>query len=284
MPDTTWQDVTWPLPLDARPTVLVMALGRHGALPVERYALGDVWCLHLYRYPGLLRVHKDGQEQDFPIRPGHVSLSPPDIVLEHRFDAPECVHVTVHFTLPAVPAAFGLPAMQDLGAGFHAANAGLEDALGFFPAQPRRADVRVWDLLWTLAGRVQPADPQARLHPAVARTLQSIELRLSEPLSIADLAREAGLSHAHLSRLFRAEVGRTVVGYLQDRRVERARHLLTYSGLAPRLIAAQVGLPDLHLFNKTLRRALGSSPRALRAGAQADPQKDAAQAGQQEVQ
>ena len=261
-----------------------MGLGRHGALPVERYALGDVWCLHLYRYHGLLRVHKDGQERAFPIRPGHVSLSPPNIVLEHRFDALKCVHVTVHFTLPAAPAAFGLPAMQDLGMGFDAANAALEDALGFFPTQPRRADVRLWDLLWTLAGRVQPADTSARLHPAVARTLQAIELRLAEPLAIADLAREAGLSHGHLCRLFRAEVGRTIVGHLQERRVERARHLLTYSGLAPKRIAAQVGLPDLHLFNKTLRRALGQSPRALRAGAEAARQKDAAQGGQQEVQ
>jgi AraC-like DNA-binding protein len=263
--DMNWQSVTWPIPLDTQPVALYMGLGRHGGVPVERYTLGDVWCLHLYRYNGWMRVRGG----EFPIRPGHVSLTPPHVELEHQFDAAVCVHISIHFALPAdLHPSYAIPAMQDTGADFARLNTALEEAVGIFPFSPRRAEVRLWDTLWHLTGRTQPTDPMALLHPAVRQTLQAIELRLSEPLSMAALAAEADLSHSHLSRLFRAEVGSTIIGYLQRRRVERARHLLVYSSLPPRAIAAQVGIPDLHLFNKTLRRALGRSPRALREDAQ----------------
>lgn len=238
-----------------------MGIGRHGAIPVERYTLGDIWCLHLYRYQGWMRL----RGQEFPIRPGYASIAPPQIEMEHQFSDPICVHAFAHFSLPAVPIAPRvIPAMQDLGVNFARINTAFEEAIGCFSTQPRRAEVRLWDILWDLIAPSQPADPLARLHPAVQATLQAIELRLGEPITIADLARAVDLSHSHLTRLFRAEVGSTVTGYLQNRRVERARHLLVYSSLLPTAIARQVGLPDLHQFNKAMRRALGDSPRQIR--------------------
>ncbi len=255
----------WPIPLEAQPTVLLMGIGRHGSARIERYSLGAVWCLHLYRYHGVMRV----RGHEFPIGPGYASLTPPQVALEHQFDAPICVHAFTHFTLPAVSeSGLVIPAMQNLGADFERLYAAFEEAIGFFPIQPRRAEVRLWDILWHLAGPAQPAEAPLRLHPAVQQTLQTIELRLSEPLSVAQLAQAVDLSHSHLTRLFRAGVGQTVIGYLQSRRVERARHLLVYSTIPPKTIADQVGIPDLHLFNKTLRRALGHSPRAVREEAQ----------------
>ena len=267
--DMDWQTQQWPIPLESQPTVRIMGVSRHGALPQERYALCDIWCVHLYRYHGWMRV----RGQAFPIRPGFVSVTPPHVVLEHQFDEPRCVHAFAHFSLPRVSlCSQAVPVMQDFGGGFDRLNADFEEAIGFFPFSPRRAEVRLWDILWQLSGHTQPvgqaAGQAASLHPAVRQTLQAIELRLGEPLSISDLARAVQLSHSHLSRLFRAEVGSTVIGYLQNRRVERARHLLAYSSLPPKAIAEQVGLPDLHQFNKALRRALGVSPRAFREQAQ----------------
>jgi transcriptional regulator GlxA family with amidase domain len=46
--------------------------------------------------------------------------------------------------------------------------------------------------------------------------------------------------------------------------MERARHLLIASTLAIPAIAATVGIPDLQAFNKTCRKELGASPRAVR--------------------
>ena len=264
----SWQTHHWPIPLELQPAALIMGISRHGALPQERYALGGIWCVHFYRYHGWMRV----QGQTFPIRPGFVSVTPPHVVLEHQFDEPRCVHAFAHFSLPHIsPCAQAIPAMQDAGDGFSRLCAEFEEAVGFFSFSPRRAEVRLWDILWRLSGPAQPSGLAAGLHPAVRQTLQTIELRLGEPLSISELAHAVQLSHSHLSRLFRAEVGSTVIACLQNRRVERARHLLVYSSLPPKAIAEQVGLPDLHQFNKTLRRALGVSPRALREQAQNEP-------------
>ena len=255
-----WANVQWPVSLDSRPTVLYFASAVHGHIPCEHYRLDGLWCLHLYRYEGEARMG----DFTFPIRPGHVSVTPPDTDLVHCWAGPGSVHISVHFALPPTPGGAALPAMQDLGAEFEAVYAGMAQAVGWFAAQPRRAEVRVWELLWRLADAATPTHDAVPMHPAVQRTLEAIERRLAEPLDVGALAEQAGLSHGHLTRLFRRDVGETVVGHIGRRRVERARHLLTYSTLPIKSVAAQVGLPDLHAFNKIIRRATGRSPREVR--------------------
>jgi transcriptional regulator GlxA family with amidase domain len=85
-------------------------------------------------------------------------------------------------------------------------------------------------------------------------------------LEVPALARAVGVSHNHLTRLFRLETGLTVVAYIRSRRMARARHLLVSSTLSIPAVAATVGIPDLQAFNKTCHRELGGSPRAVRAG------------------
>jgi AraC-like DNA-binding protein len=265
------------LPLGAPPRVLQMGRGIHGSRPVERYRLEGLWCVHLYGYAGQLRV---GAAAPLAIRPGAASVVPPDTALEHHFGAGRCVHLYAHFA--AVPAdtaaadapasALPIPAIQDLGDEFGDIYRSFEQALGYFPTRPRRAAARLWDILWQIAERgasgaataVTEADRPKRRHPAVEQALQIIELRLAEPLCVADLARQVDLSQNHLTRLFRGEVGSTVVGYVRQRRAERARHLLLYSTLPIKAVAAYSGFEDLQHFNKAVRRLLGRSPRNVR--------------------
>jgi transcriptional regulator GlxA family with amidase domain len=101
-------------------------------------------------------------------------------------------------------------------------------------------------------------------HPAVAAAIAYIEANLAQPLTIPALARMAGVSHNHLTRLFHAETGLTVIAYIRGRRMARARHLLVSSTLSIPAVAASVGIPDLQAFNKACRRELGGSPRTVR--------------------
>jgi transcriptional regulator GlxA family with amidase domain len=105
--------------------------------------------------------------------------------------------------------------------------------------------------------------PRGR-HAAVEHTCQIIQSRLSEPLKLTGLARSAGVSPAHLTRLFRSELSETVTDYLRKCRLDRAWHLLLHSDLPIKQVACDVGIQDLQLFNKTIRRAFGVAPRALR--------------------
>ncbi|MDF9815002.1 transcriptional regulator GlxA family with amidase domain [Streptomyces sp. SPB162] len=101
-------------------------------------------------------------------------------------------------------------------------------------------------------------------HPAVAAAIAHIESHLADPLTVPGIARAAGVSHNHLTRLFRAATGDTVVAHIRRRRLERARHLLVESTLSIAAVAASVGIADLQAFNKACRRELGASPRAVR--------------------
>jgi AraC-like DNA-binding protein len=256
-----WQEITWNIPLDTRPILLQMDIGVHGPNDIRRYRFEDLWCLHMYGYTG--KVLMDGLA--FPIQPGYVSLMPPGTLSETHF--PELSrHVYAHFAFPSeAGGAVPIRAMFDLGGDFVPILQSFEQALDYFSTQMLRAEVRLWDLLWLLAEKsASTGTPAARYHPAVERALERIEMRLTEPISVAALAEEVGLSHNHLTRLFRAATGTTVTGYIQKRRVQRARHLLIYSTLPIKAIAAEIGLRDLHQFNKLIRRALGEAPRQVR--------------------
>lgn len=257
-----WKEAQWQIPLDTKPTILQIGSNVHGVrTPVERFRLEGLWSLHLYGYEGVLRIG----DIDFPLAPGHVGVVAPGQEVEYRYQG-RSEHLYTHFALPQVPGGLSIPVMRVLTLSEEVARVerDLRDAIALFPFTPRPAEVRIWDLLWRLVEQPASSAASAAVHPAVQQVLELIEQRLSEGIRVADLAREVGLSHSHLTRLFRAAKGKTVVAYVQERRVERARHLLTYSNLPVKEIAARVGVEDLNLFNKTMRRHCGASPRQLR--------------------
>jgi AraC-like DNA-binding protein len=204
--------------------------------------------------------------REFPIRPGYASIMPPGVTSETEFPHLSR-HLYAHFTLPKSEGdTTPIRAMQDLGEDFAPLMQSLEEALSYSYTHTLRAEIRLWDILWELAERSVAHEPRSRTHPAVLRALQIIEEHLTDPLRVQDIAMAAELSHNHLIRLFREATGQTVAGYIQHRRVVRARHLLRHSTMPIKAVATEVGVPDLHQFNKLIRRYLGESPRQVRAG------------------
>jgi AraC-like DNA-binding protein len=247
---------TWRLPLGGLPEITMIGIGLHRPGEPARWRLADRWCLHLYRYHAALTV--DGHA--LPVQPGFVGLTPPDTDIHYTFQGPS-LHAYAHFRLPEVEPVIAVPAMHDLGTGFAAAYASISDAIGWHATQPRRAEARLYDLLWGLTGH-EPA----RGHPALERARHHIELCLAEPLDVAGIARVAGCSPPHLLRLFRRELATTVVGYIRARRVARAAAMLRATTMPIAMVAREVGIADLHAFNKAVKRELGLPPRAVRAG------------------
>jgi AraC-like DNA-binding protein len=87
--------------------------------------------------------------------------------------------------------------------------------------------------------------------------------RLEDPPTLADLARQVGLSETTLKRGFHQVFGTTVFGYLRARRMERA-HALLQSGEATVLeAAALVGYSNPSNFSAAFRRQFGVNPKAF---------------------
>lgn len=249
---------TWPISLNQRPRVVAVGRGSHEK-GVSRYHLPGLWCLHLYEYHADLLV--DGEA--YAIRPCSASVLPPGAHLEYRFRGTSS-HVWAHFRLPPVKnSTFQAPLLEDLGHDFLTIYREYDRAVGLFPRWPVRTEVMVWNLLWLLVEK-REKENQPKRSRVIDQVLDWIEHRLPEPLYGEELARKAGLSHHHLIRLFRAAIGTTPQNYIRQRRVQRARHLLVHSTLPIKAIAEEVGIPDLHLFNKTIRQALGDAPRKIR--------------------
>jgi AraC-like DNA-binding protein len=104
--------------------------------------------------------------------------------------------------------------------------------------------------------------------PSVRHLLRAKDLadsRFFEPLTVKDLAGEAGLSPAHFSREFRRAFGEPPHQYLLTRRLERAAALLRNTDRAVTEICFAVGLSGLGSFTTSFGRLYGLSPAAYRA-------------------
>ncbi|RYG68463.1 AraC family transcriptional regulator [bacterium] len=243
---------TSPIDLDECPQLAACARNVHYS--DESYRLAQHWSLHFYQYHAQLLV--DGEP--FEIRPGCVSLVPPDSSMEYHFKGPS-THFYAHFTLPEPSeATTSIPIFTDLGPDFLTFETQIQAVADTLPLYPKRAEVKLWDLLFDLAAR-EPAALPAR-HPSLEKAMSLIELRLGEEISITALAREVGLSHNQLTRLFRQATGRTVVAYIRGQRAARAKHLLRHSTLPLKAVAVQIGAADLPSFSVLMKRETGQPP------------------------
>ncbi|WP_186162877.1 helix-turn-helix domain-containing protein [Burkholderia gladioli] len=95
---------------------------------------------------------------------------------------------------------------------------------------------------------------------AIDEVLRTIDASFSQPLSLDTLAAVAGLSVSRFTARFRSEVGLSPHRYLCLVRVRRAQDLLC-DGLAPSLVATEVGFFDQSHLCRHFRRVLGVTPR-----------------------
>jgi len=108
----------------------------------------------------------------------------------------------------------------------------------------------------------------ARRASLTARQLQRVTglmlAELDRDLSLADLARAAGVSRSHFSRAFRDATGQAPYRWLTERRIERAKDLLCSSGMPAAEVGVQVGYPSPSHFGEMFRRHVGVTPGAYR--------------------
>jgi AraC family transcriptional regulator len=157
-----------------------------------------------------------------------------------------------------------LPPLRDLAPFVARALAGLET----------QAALRWEELglhLVTRAVRVMagvPADPREPAPAALARVtpiVRGIDRQPDGALTLAGLAREAGLSPYHFLRTFESVTGVTPHQYVLRARLRQAA--LRLAGAPARIgdIALDCGFGDVSNFNRAFRAEFGVSPRAYRA-------------------
>jgi transcriptional regulator GlxA family with amidase domain len=104
---------------------------------------------------------------------------------------------------------------------------------------------------------------------------------LDAPLTVEDLAEQAGMSSRHFTRAFIAETGSTPSKAVERLRIEVARQRVQSSGEAIERVALQTGFRDPERMRRAFIRAFGQPPQSLRRAFGQPPQslRRAARAG-----
>ena len=93
----------------------------------------------------------------------------------------------------------------------------------------------------------------------VRRAMAYLRERLTESITLDDLAAYAALDKFHLCRAFRAQIGMPPHTYLTHLRIQRAKVLLE-DGVRASELAPRVGLYDQSQLTRHFRRILGTTP------------------------
>jgi AraC family transcriptional regulator len=108
----------------------------------------------------------------------------------------------------------------------------------------------------------------------IRRAVALMEANFAAKLSRKEMARAAGLSVSHFSKLFTQCIGLSPHQYLVRCRLRHAKKLLLTleEGLSIVDVAAEAGFVDQAHFSRHFRRAYGMSPLAFRRAARGKPE------------
>ena len=98
----------------------------------------------------------------------------------------------------------------------------------------------------------------------IARARQYIEANSQEELSLAGVARQAGMSNFYFCKMFKKVTGVNFARFVSRVRVEKAKNLLLNPNYRVSEIAYEVGFQSLTHFNRVFRDVAGQSPTEYR--------------------
>ena len=134
-------------------------------------------------------------------------------------------------------------------------------------ATPARASALAYTAAMVVAEELLPwGQPRAAAArpAAIERAMSLCEAHAFAPLDVAQLARAAGYSRYHFSRLFAAHEGVSPARYMLRLRIAEAARLLRIDEAPVKVIAARCGFADANYFAKAFRRFYGMGPKDFR--------------------
>jgi AraC-like DNA-binding protein len=102
------------------------------------------------------------------------------------------------------------------------------------------------------------------VYARLCRARKFIDLCYDLPLNLDQISSEACFSRYHFLRLFRQTFDKTPHQYLVERRIEKAKELLTSNDLRITDICFEVGFQSLGSFSSLFHRYVGHPPMTYR--------------------
>lgn len=84
--------------------------------------------------------------------------------------------------------------------------------------------------------------------------------RISDPVGLETLAREAGLSVSHFSEMFWEETHHSPMAFYTHLRIRAACRLLDHTARPVKAVALETGYSDRYYFSRVFKKVMGISP------------------------
>ena len=107
-------------------------------------------------------------------------------------------------------------------------------------------------------------DSQSHDADRINRVLEFLNSHIDREISLSEAALAVGLSKSAFSRFFRAHTGKTFPNFINELRIRRACHLLTYSERNIAEVAYACGFANLSNFNRQFLRLQNLNPSEFR--------------------
>lgn len=98
----------------------------------------------------------------------------------------------------------------------------------------------------------------------ISEALKYIWKHYGERISVDQIAEELNLSTGYFSRMFKKQVGTSVVKYINQYRIQKAEELLSTTNMRVYEVADQVGISDYIYFSQVFKNLTGKSPSDFR--------------------
>lgn len=115
-------------------------------------------------------------------------------------------------------------------------------------------------MLQTFLAVLAEQEQGVALDPRIRNVVEFIEIRLSESLTIEDMASVACMSGTQFKKIFRAQTGKTPARYITALRMEKARALLIHTDMPVQRVAEEAGYQDLSAFSRRFSAYFGLPP------------------------
>jgi len=109
------------------------------------------------------------------------------------------------------------------------------------------------------------AKEKAYIHDErIHKSVRYIQERLTQSLSIHEMARDLNMSEEHFIRLFNKMVGSTPMLFINQKRIEKAQLLLLTTDATVKEISEQMGYTNSSYFVRVFRQVTGMTPLAYK--------------------
>ena len=108
--------------------------------------------------------------------------------------------------------------------------------------------------------RALSANPISHSMVQAQRIKDYLSEHYTEKISLESLALEMGVSLSQLKRIFREQIGQSMVNYITSLRLSQAKRLIREGNLNFTQIAAKIGYENIYYFSALFKKHIGKTP------------------------